>query len=79
MLENASIFWIVYRSCFDFSTAIIKYNYQKQLGEEQVYLTFISISQPITQGNQDKNSRQEPGHEDSSRGPGGTLFTDLIP
>jgi hypothetical protein len=32
-----------------------------KLGEEIVYLAYNSMSQAITEGSQDRNSKQEPG------------------
>lgn len=59
------------------SIAVVKDQGQRQLGEEGVYFS-LQLSDPITEGNQGRNSGQEPGHRNWSRGHGGTLVSNLL-
>lgn len=60
------------------SIAVIRHYCQQKLGEERVYFASQLIS-AITEGNQGKNSGQEPGGRNWSRGHGRVLLlTNLL-
>lgn len=53
-------------------------NTESKVRRKGLISAYISVYQSITEGNRDRNSRDEPGGKNWVRGHGGVLFTGLL-